>query len=413
MVRDHFYPSFCSSMGSTLYFRFLGQAVEPCSTDPTYRGSSQAESLDSFVVVLVRGKLRGAAILNEAHQRRPYGKFMNSAKHHRKAARKSGEDAVVGRIQRALSASGPTSSLPIGIADDAAVWRPSSGRETVLTCDWFLQGTHFLLDLHPPYSVGWKCLARAVSDIAAMGAEPRCFLMSLALPASLTSGWLNEFLRGLGAVSQKLNCPAAGGDTTRRDQVLIHMTVVGECCRGRAILRSRAQPGDAVFVSGRLGEAEYGLRVLQRSAHRITARDPRLRKHLYPQPRLGVGAWLAKRRLASAMMDLSDGLSSDLPRLCQATGTGARIEARRIPRPLLAKVHTQKFDALSLALHGGDDYELLFTVSPENIPRVPRRIAGVPVTLIGQLVQQKQILLIAESGKETLLQKKGWDPFKT
>ena len=337
---------------------------------------------------------------------------MKPANPKHKTAKHTGEDTLVDRIRRALTASGSASSLRIAIGDDAAVWRPTPGHETILTCDWFLQGTHFLLDRHPAHSVGWKCLARAVSDLAAMGAEPRSFLLSLALPATLTSKWLDDFLRGLRAASRKLNCTAAGGDTTRRDQILINMTVVGECVRGRALLRSGARPGDALFVSGRLGEAEYGLRLIQQNKGRPNARDPRLRKHLYPQPRLAVGAWLTEHRLASAMMDLSDGLSTDLPRLCQASGVGARLEAQRIPRPRISKVEARKFDPLSLALHGGDDYELLFTVTPKNISQIPRRIAGVPVTFIGHITREKQILLVAENRNESPLPQKGWDPFK-
>jgi thiamine-monophosphate kinase len=322
------------------------------------------------------------------------------------------EDDLLTRIRRSLSARKASwSSLRLAIGDDAAIFRPQSGYETVLSCDWFLQGTHFLLDRHPPDSVGWKCLARAASDLAAMGAEPRCFLLSLALPTTATGGWLDQFLRGLRAASRKLSCPAAGGDTTRRDQILINTTVVGECRRGRAILRSGAQAGDAIFVSGRLGEAELGLRLMRDRKGRSYKRDARPRKHLYPQPRLTIGTWLAQQRLATSMMDLSDGLSSDLPRLCAASGVGARVEAERIPSPRLSGLDAKKFTALELALHGGDDYELLFTVGSRNISRIPRRFAGTPLTLIGRVVLETNISLITESGKEIPLAKKGWDPF--
>jgi thiamine-monophosphate kinase len=151
------------------------------------------------------------------------------------------------------------SGIALGIGDDAALFRPRHGYETVLTCDWFLEGTHFLRDKHPADSVGWKCLARAVSDIAAMGAEPRCFLLSLALPESLTGGWLDQFLSGLRRATRKLHCPLAGGDTTRQSKVLINITVVGEVRANLAALRSGARPGDLIYVSGRLGSAQLGL----------------------------------------------------------------------------------------------------------------------------------------------------------
>ena len=324
------------------------------------------------------------------------------------------EDHLLVRIREALSASERGGSLPLRLAigDDAAIVRPRSGYETILTCDWFLESTHFLLDRHPPDSIGWKSLARAASDLAAMGAEPRCFLLSLAIPSEATGLWLNEFLRGLRAASRQLKCPAAGGDTTRRDQILVHMTVVGECLRGRAILRDGAKAGDAIFVTGRLGQAELGLQLIRDRKGGAKKRDARLQKQLYPQPRLTIGSWLARERLATAMMDLSDGLSSDLERMCQASRVGARIEAGRIPCPRLSSLDAKKFNALELALNGGDDYELLFTVAPRNISLIPRSIAGTSLTLIGHIVPETNVLLITEGRREIPLAKKGWDPFR-
>ena len=326
-----------------------------------------------------------------------------------------GEQRVLQPIRRALN---PRSAHPaalgirVAIGDDAAIWQPRPGYKTVLTCDWFLEGTHFLLDRHPPDAVGWKCLARAVSDLAAMGAEPRCFLLSLALPTSRAGAWLKEFLNGLRAAAQKLRCHAAGGDTTRRDDVLINITVVGECRRGRAILRSGAQPGDAIFVSGRLGEAEYGQQLLRAARRRLNRRDTRLRKHLYPEPRLAMGAWLAKNRLATAMMDLSDGLSSDLPKLCEASRVGACINKQALPHVKIAEECAIKFDAIDLALHGGDDYELLFTVGKKNVARIPKTMGRVALTRIGEITSQERVVLVDQRGASRLFQDKGWDPFR-
>ena len=326
-----------------------------------------------------------------------------------------GEEAILDRIRRALASrrfTGAQDRVRLAIGDDAAVWRPRAGYETVLTCDWFLQGTHFLADRHPPNAVGWKCLVRAASDIAAMGAEPRCFLLSLALPSSRTGAWLDEFLRGLQAASRKLHCPAAGGDTTRNQQVLINVTVVGECRRGRALLRSGTRPGDSIFVTGRLGEAEYGLRLLRERKGRVNSRDIRLRKHLYPEPRTAIGAWLAERKLATAMMDLSDGLSSDLPRLCGASRVGARIEADRLPAVRLTGDEANRFDAAYLALHGGDDYELLFTVAAKNVAKVPPQLGGVRLTRIGEVTVARKVVLTSQDGHSRELETGGWDPFR-
>jgi len=180
---------------------------------------------------------------------------------------------------------------------------------------------------------------------------------------------------------------------------------------GRAILRSTAKPGDAIFVTGRLGEAESGLRLLKKGAS-VKSDNDALRKHLYPEPRLAVGAWLARERLATAMMDLSDGLSSDLARLCDSSRVGARIYQTEIPcaKPTAP---SPKTDALALALHGGDDYELLFTVSQRKAGRVPDRIGLVPVARIGEVTKNRVIQLVRRDGTTGLFIAGGWDPFRT
>jgi len=338
---------------------------------------------------------------------------MNRNRRHKQAT--SSEERVLRLIRHTLKPEFRKlvdSGIRVAIGDDAAVFRARPGYETVLTCDWFLQGTHFLLDRHPPDAVGWKCLARAASDLAAMGAEPRCFLLSLALPTSRTGAWLREFLNGLRAASQKLNCPVAGGDTTRHEDVLINITVVGECRRGQAVLRSGAQPGDAIFASGQLGEAEYGLQILRSTRGYLNSGDPLLRKHLYPEPRLALGAWLGKQRLATAMMDLSDGLSTDLPRLCWASGVGARIEECQLPVIDAPATREKHVNAVSLALHGGDDYELLFTVAPKNVAKIPQRFAGTAITRIGEITSARKTVLINKKGPAKALPQRGWDPFR-
>jgi thiamine-monophosphate kinase len=326
---------------------------------------------------------------------------------------KTSENDLIRKIRAAASSSsrrGP--AIRLGIGDDAALFSPRRGYETILTCDWFLEGAHFLRDKHPADSVGWKCLSRAVSDIAAMGGEPRCFLLSLAIPETYTGRWLDEFLAGLRRAARKFKCPLAGGDTTQRREILINVTVVGEVRSARALRRSGAQPGDILFVSGRLGEAELGLKRL-RAKSRIRKNDPALQKHLYPDPRIALGRWLTDHRIATAMMDLSDGLSTDLPRLCAASKVGARLEASRIAAVSLPNPPVGKVDALDLALNGGDDYELLFTVRPVKVSRMPRTFQGVPLTVIGKITRQRKLNLVRVSGHETNLLPGGWDPFKT
>jgi thiamine-monophosphate kinase len=312
----------------------------------------------------------------------------------------------IGRLSRARKAK--DGSLAVGIGDDAALWRPRTGRETILTCDWFLEGMHFLRDKHPADSVGWKCLARAASDIAAMGGEARCFLMSLALPESLSRKWLDAFLRGLQRAARELNCELAGGDTTRQKTVLINITVIGEVEAGKAVLRSGARVGDGIYVSGTLGEADTGLRMLQRGRGLVHATNAALRKHLYPRPRLELGHWLAENRLASAMMDLSDGLSTDLARLCEASEVGAKIDGDSLPVSRFAK---REEDARKWALHGGDDYELLFAAHPKNQTRLPAEYQGLRLTRIGEITRGRKIV-VREGTKSALLRPGGWDPFR-
>ncbi len=324
------------------------------------------------------------------------------------------EGALLGRIDEVASRTRNRGSrVRLGVGDDASLFRASSGFEQILTCDWFLEGTHFLRDKHPPDAVGWKCLARAVSDVAAMGGIPRCFLLSLALPISHTGQWLDEFLQGLHRAARRFGCALAGGDTTRRSDILINVTVVGEVRTSLAVLRSGARPGDALFVSGRLGEAALGLRLIRGSNRRANGRDPVLRKHLYPEPRVALGRWLADKRLASAMMDLSDGLSTDLSRLCAASEVGARIEAEKLPVARVSRGgKRQEKDSLHLALHGGDDYELLFSVPPGKLHRIPRSFRGISLTAIGKIRKDGGLLLVEKSGREISLPNRGWDPFR-
>lgn len=218
--------------------------------------------------------------------------------------KRQNEESILRKIASGCPLSeghGAGRTLTLGIGDDAALFQPKPRHETILTCDWFLEGTHFLREKHPPDAVGWKCLVRALSDVGAMGGTPRCFLLSLALPNSCTGRWLNHFLAGLRRASRTFRCALAGGDTTWRNEILISVTVIGEVPTGRAVLRSGANAGDILYVSGLLGEAELGLQIVRRAKGRASRNNPHTRKHHYPEPRLALGQWLAKNRLASAM----------------------------------------------------------------------------------------------------------------
>jgi thiamine-monophosphate kinase len=188
--------------------------------------------------------------------------------------------------------------------------------------------------------------------------------------------------------------------------------VVGEVPSKHAVLRSGARPGDLIYVSGRLGEAEFGLGYVRGHKGRLSAKDPYLKKHLYPEPRLALGRLLAEKGLATAMMDLSDGLSTDLPRLCAASSVGARIETSKIPLMQVPELRPgRKNDPLDLALNGGDDYELLFTVPARKAKLVPKSFLRVQLTAIGSITREKDLLLIEGDGRKRRLVPGGWDPF--
>ena len=317
------------------------------------------------------------------------------------------EDALVKEIARHFLPSRGR-KLRLGIGDDAALWKPKPGFATVLTSDWFLEGSHFLREKHPPDSVGWKCLARATSDIAAMGGTPRCFLLNLALPTAATGKWLKGFLGGLRRAAKSLDCVLAGGDTTRSERILISVTAIGEVHEGREVRRTGARPGDLVYVSGTMGEAEHGLRLLRAREGRVNLKNISVRKHLYPEPRVELGRWLAEKNFATAMMDLSDGLSTDLPRLCAASGVGALIEPDRLPAPHA----TEREPARELALHGGDDYELLFSVSAARASQLPASFRGLRIRKIGKITPGRGVRIAGKDGKPEPLKAAGWDPFR-
>ncbi len=236
------------------------------------------------------------------------------------------EAEMVRFLQKGFRAGG---GLRVGIGDDAAVVRVG-GREWVITTDLLVEGAHFLPDT-PPRAVGWKALARSLSDCAAMGARPRYALVALALPPATQARWVKEFFSGLAQLARLHGVQLAGGDLSRAEQIVADVQVIGGVARGRAVLRRGARPGDAIFVSGTLGLAGLGLADPRKGLKPATpvARQA-LRAQLYPQPRVGLGQALTRRGV-TAMIDVSDGLSTDLHHLCEASHVGARIFAEKIP----------------------------------------------------------------------------------
>jgi thiamine-monophosphate kinase len=308
------------------------------------------------------------------------------------------EKSLIERIRRAAATRGQRASR--GIGDDCAVLPLPRGHEALVTTDFSLEDIHFRRQWHPPDSVGHRCLARGLSDIAAMGGIPRAAFLSLALPPELPQSWVDKFIAGLLTLAAQFSVPLAGGDTAQSPAgILADIVVIGSVPAGQAILRSGAQPGDFLYVTGMLGSAAAALNQL-RAGKKLRPRSHP--KHFYPQPRVAVGQFLREKKLASAMIDISDGLSTDLGHICEESGTGAVVYAAALPA-------ASGKDGLMLALHGGDEYELLFTARPER--RIPKQIAGVPITRIGEILSGKRMMLATADGKTQPLKPAGWEHF--
>jgi thiamine-monophosphate kinase len=329
------------------------------------------------------------------------------------------EDLLISRIARAVpSAFGRSGGeLRLGIGDDAAVLRPSRGFEWVVSCDAFIEGIHFLAAKHPADSIGYKSIARATSDLAAMGAVPSFFLMALSLPRHRTGRWLDEFLAGAARAANELGLRLVGGDTTQSESIGLNITVLGRVPTGLALTRSGARAGDLIYVSGELGKAKLGLELVLRGADGRRKLAKLLERHLYPRIRVDLGERLSRGRIASAAMDISDGLSTDLMRLTRASRVGAIIHSDRIPTVRIPKaVHGDAKDLglnpLEMALHGGEDYELLFTVPPKNVKRLRAAAGSERLSCLGEITAGRRVLLVDGEGHTKPLMARGWDPFR-
>ena len=328
---------------------------------------------------------------------------------------------LIEQIRRGF-ASSRSKAVALGIGDDCAILRPASGSEVLVTTDFTLEGRHFRRDLHSPESVGHRCLARGLSDLAAMGATPMTAFLSLALPPQLVStargrGWTTRFFKGLQNLANQHGITLAGGDTAQApaDAILADIILLGSAPTGRSLRRSGARPGDALYVTGALGGAAAelsamlagrsgGLKITKTAGH----------PQIFPEPRVAVGQALLRRKLATACIDISDGLSTDLAHLCRASGVIAEVEQAAIPIHLLARKLSPD-EALKAALHGGEDYELLFA-APTSV-RIPSQLAGVPITRIGQFSRKPAgrplITLLEPNGSRATLEPQGWEHFSS
>ncbi len=303
------------------------------------------------------------------------------------------------------------SNLIAGIGDDAAIFLPQNDQEILISTDLLAEDIHFKLDYTPARLLGHKALAVNLSDIAAMGGVPTFFLLSIARPKTLSDEFISEMLLSMLQLANQHQTTLIGGDTSASaNKLFLNITILGNCPRGKSIKRTGAKPNDEIYVTGQLGGSNLGFKLLQ-AGKRIL--NPELTKeetlalmaHLQPQPRLAIAQSLCVEEIANSMIDISDGVSSDLGHICEQSNVGARVEAKSLPL----------FPGASLdqALNGGEDYELIFTVSPSNIDKLKalmERFPNLAVTKIGTITENLERLLITDSTSIPLLAR-GYDHF--
>ena len=309
---------------------------------------------------------------------------------------KNRELKIIDKIRR-RAASASSSRVRLGIGDDAAVLPPlGAQQELLVTTDLVVEGSHFERHRHPARALGHKVMARGLSDIAAMGGKPLYALLSLCLPGWAGQKWQKQFFAGLFRLAEAYDVRVVGGDLSAGQQFAADIIILGAARRGRALERGKARVGDIIYVSGRLGGSALGLERLL--SDRFGPGDAAVRRHLYPTPRLALGLYLSGKLKARAAMDLSDGLSIDLFRLAAESGVGAEVHRAEIP--------VFPGATLEQGLHGGEDYELLFTLDPRR--KAPASFEGIPLAPIGRITASRRLMLVDGAGRKTPMPIKGF-----
>ncbi len=327
------------------------------------------------------------------------------------------ETDIIASFHRAFNH--PAPGLLKGIGDDCAVFR-SGGRNWLVTTDALVEEVHFRLETNPPYCLGKKSLAVNLSDIAAMGGIPRFAFLNLGLPRPVPRGFLSPFIKGLKEEAEKFSVALAGGDTHQSPQgISIGLTVIGEAS-GNIAYRSGAKVGDRLYVSGYLGQSAAGFRLLTKFQRQPAPLRPRhlrelLKAHQDPEPQVALGYFLVRRKFVGAMIDLSDGLASDLRHICRASGVGALLDADQIPlSPALRSAAVPlATPPLQMALAGGEDYQLLFSVPKNLATKMETRVLKQfkrPVYPIGEIISGQKIF-IKFSKRVRILKETGFDHF--
>jgi thiamine-monophosphate kinase len=305
-----------------------------------------------------------------------------------------GEGGLIRAIRERF---GPKASeLPVGIGDDAAVIDLPPGHSLVFCSDLVSENAHFIRDLHPSESIAYKAIAANVSDVAAMGGVATHFLISLAAPGDLEWSWFEAFFDGVANACRQFDVVLAGGDSSSSDRIFVDVSMIGRVRSGKAVRRSGAKIGDGIYVTSRLGSSVLGFEHLKEGR---TADDPAVKRHLFPEPRLKIGPVVADS--AHAMIDISDGLSTDLTHILEESKVSARIYKDRLP------VWPGATD--SHALHGGEEYELLIVAS-----ELPPIIEGIALTRIGEIIESglEHHIFLFDRAHESILRPQGWQHFQ-
>jgi thiamine-monophosphate kinase len=302
------------------------------------------------------------------------------------------ESGLIQRIRERFR----TSKIRLGIGDDAAILDIPAGHSVVYCSDLVAENTHFVKGLHPADAVGYKAVAVNASDVGAMGGVPMYFLISLAAPGALEAEWVDAFYTGVEKACRDFDVVLAGGDTSSAASIFVDVSMVGSIPAGLGVTRSGAKVGDGIYVTGKLGGSALGLELLR--AGKLDAAA--VQRHLYPQPRHRVGA--AVRDQAHAMIDVSDGLSTDLGHIVEESGVSAKIYQDKLPAAEDASDEH--------VLHGGEEYELLITAT-----RLPEKIEGVSLTRIGEVIESAggaPSVYLVDKGVESILKPQGWDHYR-
>ncbi len=309
--------------------------------------------------------------------------------------------------------SATTHDLIKGIGDDCAVFRKNGQDCWLISTDLLVEKSHFVLGWHSPFLLGRKSIAVNLSDIAAMGGTPRFALLSLELPRYISDSWLTEFRSGVKNILEEFDCLLIGGDTTSGNQLTISVSIIGFARTELVVYRSGAKASHDIYVSGQLGASAAGLELLKKELGESVDYQHMIQSHLNPQPQIQTGRALAEGNLVSAMQDISDGLSTDISHICKESRVGAVIEEKNLPCTAALAEVCQKYqlNKRNLVLHGGEDYQLVFTADRSNraaIDKISKKIEQ-PFYRVGCITQKPGVYLLTEENRQIDIQFKGYE----